>query len=257
VTSAEQRGHKRKISAANLAGLATPAALGQLGRGGGGGGGGGDDEPPRKRPKRGVQQEPRNNNPTLSAFPDGAGTEGPCGGFTRKRRWRVDNPVAGVIIQMVTRTFAVEHLDGTGSWTAINGGALDTYVTDPDSSVHADCTHYWELWRVRDDGTIIHNEDKFTLCSLIPDKNARANTTKGSFTITGVATFYPTRGTPASLGFTQDSVAAAGMLFARDDDPAGDINHLNAVGDNVTYTVVSTWDTSDPTRGPEFYSVII
>jgi hypothetical protein len=251
MTSAEQRFHKRKLSAANLAGLATPNALRHLGGGGDGGG-----EPPRKQPRRGVRQQPRNRGPALSAYLDGAGTESPCGGFTRKRRWRVTDPVAGVIIQEVTRTFAVEHLDNTGTWTAIGGDALDAYVTDPASSVEAGCTHYWELWRVRADGTIIHNEDKFTLCSLIPDANARANTTRGSFTITGVAAFYETDETPTDLGFTQNSVAAAGMLFARDSDPAGDISHLDPVGDTVTYTVTSTWDSSDPTKGPDYLSVI-
>lgn len=258
MTSAEQRAHKRKLSAANLAGLATPNALGRLGHGGGGGedGAGGDDQPPRKQPKRGVREQPRNTGPVLSAFADGDGTEGPCGGFTRKRRWRVANPVAGVIIQKVTRTFAVEYFDDTGSWTAISGDALDDYVTDPGSSVHANRTQYWELWRVRADGSIVHNEDTFALCSLIPDATARANTTRGSFTITGVASFYPTTDAPGDLGFAQHSVDAAGMLFARDDDPATDIGHLDAVGNEVTYTVVSTWNSSDPAKGPEFYSAV-
>lgn len=57
----------------------------------------------------------------------GADEEGRCGYFVRERNWSVDNPVAGFIIQRVTRTFNVEKLE-QGSWQAINGAALDSFM---------------------------------------------------------------------------------------------------------------------------------
>jgi hypothetical protein len=186
--------------------------------------------------------------PALEGFLDGPGREGMCGGFKRTRRWRVTNGTKGVIIQKVTRTFTVERFDGTSrTWAAITGGAIDTYVTDPDSSVDATDAQYWELWRVREDGTVISNEDSFSLCSLIPTATTIANTTKGNFVVSGEAYFYPTATvTSDDLGFATGTVAAAGVLPSRASDPAGDLasNGLVASGAAVTYTVTSTWDST-------------
>lgn len=190
--------------------------------------------------------------PTLDAYLDGPGREGVCGGFKRTRRWRLTNGRQGFVIQKVTRTFTVERFDsGAGAWTPISGAALDAYVTDPDSSVHATCTQYWELWKVREDGSVVHNEDSFALCSLIPNATTIVNTTKGSFTITGEAYFYATDSVTADdLGFATGAVRAAGTLHSRTSDPSGDLtaNRLVASGAAVTYTVTSTWDSTTSDR---------
>lgn len=199
------------------------------------------------RAKR-TKSTPRTTTPTLDAYLDGAGVEGPCGNFKRKRKWRLTNGRQGLIIQKVTRTFAVQSYDATTlTWAAINGATLDGYVTDPSSSVHATATQYWELWKVRASGDIVKNEDSFALCSLIPDPNTIANTTKGSFTITGEAYFYPTRTvTPDDLNFAEDALDVAGELFSRNTDPAGEItgHRLVSASGPVTYTVTATWDST-------------
>lgn len=187
--------------------------------------------------------------PSLSAALAGAGTEGPCGGFTRIRNWTVTNGRRGLIIQRVTRTFAVERHNGS-TWGAIADDVLNGYVTDAGSSVCALDTNYWEVWRVRADGSVINNGDRFALCSLIPLSTAPsyANTTKGTFTMTGVAAFYPTDRTPADLGFAAGAVEAAGGLPSRTADPAGDLASAGVVasGADVTYTVTVTWDSAWP-----------
>ena len=191
---------------------------------------------------------PRTTAPTLEAYLDGPGVEGPCGNFKRKRKWRLTNGRQGLIIQKVTRTFAVESYDSTtNTWAPISGATLDGYVTDVNSSVDATVTQYWELWKVRPSGDVVKNEDSFALCSLVPDANTIANTTKGSYTITGVAYFYPTRNvTPDDLNFAEYAVGPAGELFSRATDPAGEIagHRLVAASGPVTYTVTSTWNST-------------
>lgn len=194
--------------------------------------------------------------PALSAIGPKAGREGACGFFSRSREWYVANPVRGFIIQKITRTFSVEWYDTSkGSWQALTGGAIDKYVTDPDSSVDADSTEYWELWEVNDEGRIIHNRDTFALCSILPTATTPpVNTTKGTFTITGTASFYPASEevSAGDLGFTSGGAAPAGMLLSRTDDPAGDLttHKVKATGAAVTCTARCVWDSttgSDPT----------
>lgn len=193
----------------------------------------------------------RSTEPSLSAALTGPGREGACGWFARSRQWRVANPRRGVIIQKVTREFDVESYDdASGTWSTLSGTALDAYVTDPDSSVCATDEEYWEVWKVRADGRVEQNIDTFGLCSLIPDKTAAnfANTTRGSFTMTGVAAFYPTSDEPDELGFTEGAVEAAGELLSTTTDPTGG---LTASPGTVTFTVTVTWDsTSTVTPAP-------
>src|SRR5688500_13361974 len=94
--------------------------------------------------------------PTLTALP-GAKFEGPCGNFERRRTWRVANPVQGIIVQKIDRTFNVHSAAGP-----LAGAALDAYVTDPGSSVHATQTTYWEAWTVDATGAVSDDgEDTF------------------------------------------------------------------------------------------------
>jgi hypothetical protein len=181
-------------------------------------------------------------SPTLKATLDSsADEEGQCGNFQRVRYWSVDNPVQGFIIQKVTRAFNVECYNGS-TWDPISGSALNTYVTDPASSVDADVLVYWELWKVDASGAVDDGgDDTFGLCSLIPDSTTIDDTTRGSYTMTGEAYFYPTTQTPESLGFTRGAVSTAGGLYSSTTDLTGG---LVPSGSAVTYTVTSTWDSS-------------
>jgi hypothetical protein len=173
--------------------------------------------------------------------------EGICGNFQRVRDWGVTNPVQGVIIQRITRTFNVQRHNTNGTWSAINGAALNTYVTDPGSTVDATVLQYWELWTVSATGAISDGgDDTFGMCSLIPDATHFANTTKGSFTMAGEAYFYATNLAPAALGFAANAVSTAGGLFSRSTDPAGTLGGvgLAPAGAAVRYSVTSTWDSS-------------
>ena len=175
--------------------------------------------------------------------------EGLCGNFQRARTWNVANPVKGLIIQKITRTFNVEAYQN-GSWAPISGAALDNYVTDPGSSVHAATTQYWEVWAVGPRGGFGADgkKDTFGLASLIPSAGSGADTTRGTYRISGEAYFYPTDLAPADLNFAR-TVPAAGGLFSRTSDPASDLtaNGVTATGSAVTYTVSVSWDSATST----------
>lgn len=190
-------------------------------------------------------------DPVLTAARVGGDDEeGLCGNFARAREWNVANPVKGVIIQKVNRVFNVEAFQN-GSWAQISGANLDAYVTDPNSSVHAATTEYWELWPVGPRGgfTPDGKKDTFGLASLIPNATTVTDTTKGTYRISGEAYFYPTDKAPADLGFARGAVQAAGGLFSRTTNPAGDLtaNSVTAVGSAVTYTVNVSWNSTNST----------
>jgi hypothetical protein len=187
-------------------------------------------------------------DPVLTATPIAADEEeGLCGNFQRSRTWNVANPARGLIIQKITRTFNVQAYQN-GSWAPISGAALDSYVTDPGSSVHAATTEYWEAWAVGPRGGFGADgkKDTFGLASLIPNATSGQDTTKGTFRIRGEAYFYRTDKDPTDLGFARWAVQAAGGLFSRASDPASDLtaNSVTAVGSAVTYTVRVSWDST-------------
>ncbi len=180
--------------------------------------------------------------------------EGPAGYFQRERRWRVINPVAGVIIQHVIRTFNnVRNIAGPHP-VALAGAAIDAYVADPASQPHATVAAYWELWTVATDGTVSDGGvDTFGLPSIIawdgqaaptrvhPDfENTHVrNSTRGEFVIRGRADFYA-GGTVALLGHNQ-ALAIAGGLPSTAAQPQALPPGTGAV---VDHTVTVTWDTA-------------
>jgi hypothetical protein len=174
--------------------------------------------------------------PTLKALTGTAVTRDPCGGFRRRRQWQVENPEQGLIVQHVTRAFEnVERWDSASTaWAAV--ADIDAYVTR--EQPYATVAEYWEAWEVDEDGTVENNEDSFALCSIVPDDRHIINTTKGKFTITGRAQFYPTTRTAASLGFT-GAVGLAGVIANRNTDPALTIAGSGA---EIIYELVATWN---------------
>jgi hypothetical protein len=181
--------------------------------------------------------------PSLRMGFNGAVTEDACGGFRRRRQWTVDNPERGLIVQHVTRAFTGvrQWMPGTTSWAAMNDAQIDVYVTGEEP--YATIAEYWEAWQVNDKGRVTANEDSFALCSIVPDGQHVINTTRGTFTITGVAQFYQTDLTPTALGFT-GAVGPAGVIANRDDDPTTDLatNGATASGEVVGYEIVATWN---------------
>ena len=191
-------------------------------------------------------------DPVLTATPvSGEDKEGLCGNFVRARSWNVANPVKGLVIQKVTRAFNVESHQDDDSWTPISGGTLDSYVTEKGASVHAATTEYWEVWVVGPKGgfTPDGRVDTFGMTSLIPKAGAIVDSTKGNYRISGEAYFYPTDADPADLGFARRAVQAAGGLFSRTTNPAGDLTAkgVTAVGSAVTYTVTVSWNSTNST----------
>ncbi|WP_231904944.1 eCIS core domain-containing protein [Streptantibioticus cattleyicolor] len=179
--------------------------------------------------------------------------EGECGGFERRRALSVNPPQQGVIVQEITRVFAVEQWDGS-AWTALPNTAIDDYVTAKNSTVHATVGRYWELWQVDAEGNVSDGaEDTFGLPSIIPGRT-RKNTTRGTYTITGKAVFHPTTAAPETLGFTRRGAAPAGDLYSTLSDPTGAItaNGLTTTGQPVHCQVHVTWDSSAKDR----YSVV-
>lgn len=179
--------------------------------------------------------------------------EGECGYFERRRLLSVNPPQQGLIIQEINRVFAVEQWDGS-AWTALPAANIDSYVTAKGSDVFATVGRYWELWLVDAQGNVSDGgEDTFSLASIIPGRK-RKDTTRGTYTITGDASFYPTAVAPATLGFTRGGAGPAGGLFSTLSDPSGAIaaNGLTATGQPVRCRVQSTWDSSAADR----YSVV-
>ncbi|WP_326705788.1 DUF4157 domain-containing protein [Streptomyces cyaneofuscatus] len=175
--------------------------------------------------------------------------EGECGYFERRRQLSVNPPQQGLIIQEINRVFAVEQWDGS-AWTALPAANIDSYVTARGSDVFATVGRYWELWIVDAQGNVSDGgEDTFSLAAIIPGKK-RKDTTRGTYTITGDAAFYPTTVAPGALGFTQGGAGPAGGLFSTLTDPSGTIaaSGLTATGQPVRCRVHVAWDSSAPDR---------
>lgn len=188
------------------------------------------------------------SKPALSAADAGNQQEGPCGSFQRVRTWAVSNPVQGIIVQKVTRTFNVAEVNGN----VLAGAAIDSYVTSRNSSVNATETQYWELWTVDAAGTVSDGgTDTFGLCAIINGRRQK-NTTKGTFVMSGEAKFYPTNDFPHlnTYGFAKGAVISAGGLYSTFNNPDGLLPASS--GPTVSYTVNVAWDSSKP----DFYSQV-
>jgi hypothetical protein len=182
--------------------------------------------------------------PVLSASTVGIGAEGRCGYFERVKRWHVANPVPGVIVQHVTRTFEVQEVGKLGN---MSGVALNNYVKTLGSTVNATETDYWELWDVDGAGNVSDGgTDTFGLCAIQPKGNLITNTTKGRFTMVGEARFYPTTTSPVALGFKRNAVTSAGGLYSTFHNPAA--NLPAPVGPSIKHRVIVNWDSSHDGR---------
>lgn len=176
--------------------------------------------------------------PALSATATGTPQEGDCGYFERRRAWSVNPPVQGVIIQHIQRTFDVYKVKEGNKLTPAE---IDDYVVSKGSAPYATENDYWELWEVEASGTIQDGgEDTFSLCS-IKGRGPSKNTTRGTFTITGTAEFYPTTAAPSTFGFNRGTVKAAGGLFSMASAPHG---LPAASGSQVTHTATVEWDST-------------
>ncbi|GIF09073.1 hypothetical protein [Actinoplanes siamensis] len=188
-----------------------------------------------------LQRAPATGTVALSApVVTAENEEGSCGYFSRVREWAVANAQQGVIVQRVTRRFDVERFDGQG-WQALNGAALDAYVAGSGGNADATVTEYWELWQVGADGTVSDGgADTFGLTSIIQQEGVIPDTTRGTFTITGEAQFYPTTDTPTNLGFVRGAVGTAGGLYSSFTAPT-----LTGGVSPVNYRVTASWDSTD------------
>ncbi|WP_435847452.1 eCIS core domain-containing protein [Streptomyces cyaneofuscatus] len=173
--------------------------------------------------------------------------EGECGYFERRRQLSVNPPQQGLIIQEINRVFAVQQWDGS-AWTALPAANIDSYVTARGSDVFATVGRYWELWIVDAQGNVSDGgEDTFSLASIIPGKK-RKDTTRGTYTITGDAAFYPTTVAPGALGFTQGGAGPAGGLFSTLTDPSGASRRADSSPPASRSTARSTWRGTAPRR---------
>ena len=198
--------------------------------------------------------------PTLSATEDsGKRRQGDCGDFQRERTWRVSGG-PGFILQHVTRAFNVSQWNtATNTWDPMTTAGIDAYTTGW-GQPHATVAEYWEAWFVGSrSGVTPVKTDTFGLCSIIPQTHAataRTNTTRGTYTITGDAWFYPSTSGPLTpafltgLGLAANGAVLANGLHSANADPAGAINlevaskNLKAAGRMVRGRAVVTWDSS-------------
>lgn len=138
--------------------------------------------------------------PILKATTIGPLEESYCGFFGRSRRWSLIAPMAGVIVQKVTRKFEV--YDSETSTEIMCGKKIDKYLKDAQGGSKAYATQllYWEAWTVSQYGNVSdRGVDTFQLCGINKlsetnksDKKLYAkDTTRGEYSITGEASFYP------------------------------------------------------------------
>ena len=147
-----------------------------------------------------------------------------CGNFRRSRRWHIESEgierdeLNGVVVQKVTRKFAVRSYTSSGTWADLKAGTIDAYIGDPDYRTYDHVLTYWEAWKVRR-GEVL-GTDTFGLCSIIPG-GAKCtnykNTTRGEYTISGEASLY--------LGVDYDSLSG---FAVQSDHPAGDAKSSNS-----------------------------
>ncbi|HEU0003898.1 MAG TPA: DUF4157 domain-containing protein [Ktedonobacteraceae bacterium] len=188
--------------------------------------------------------------PALSATATGTPQEGDCGYFERRRAWSVNPPVQGVIIQHIQRAFDVYKVNDVNMLTSAE---IDDYVVSKGSAPYATENDYWELWEAEGSGTVKDGgEDTFSLCS-IKGRGPSKNTTRGTFTITGTAEFYPTTAAPSTFGFNRGTVKAAGGLFSMTSAPHG---LPAASGGQLTHTATVEWDSTynEGTKQPDPYA---
>ncbi|MEU8506170.1 DUF4157 domain-containing protein [Streptomyces brevispora] len=196
-----------------------------------------------------VQRAPSATGPAPAigaAVQSGENEEGVCGNFSRVREWEITNPRQGVLIQKVTRRFAVERHTGQG-WSPIDGPGLDAYV-QTGGTVNGSELQYWELWQVDADGHIHDGgHDTFGMTSLIRNAGQVHDTTRGSFSISGEAYFYATAQLPTAMGFQRNGAVSAGGLFSRTTDPQSELAALGLTpaGGPLRYTAEAGWDSTD------------
>lgn len=165
---------------------------------------------------------------------------GAAGSFEYRKRWEVDHPVAGIIVQHVTREF---HVHEVGSIHEMTGAEIDSYIGGGSSNAYGTVLEYWELWTVDASGKVGPvDEDTFGLCAIKPKKTrGYRDTTTGTFTITGVANFYPNTTAPDLLGFTLNGVETAGGLYSTATDPTSSLGPT--MGSTIRHEVKVVWDT--------------
>jgi hypothetical protein len=196
--------------------------------------------------------------------------EGPVGSFQRTRKWAVNPCHAGLIVQKVTRAFAVDLWDAsTTTWNRMTPGQIDTYTnTYNPGSTSATVVQYWEAWLVGPTGRVSDGgDDTFGLCSIIPDATTINDTTRGTYTIRGEATFYPTTSRPTDifvtgLGLPRGGAALSNGLLSSLTDPSTAIAAAVTAGTLGTGTptvncrAVVTWDSSTAVATPDPYSSV-
>jgi hypothetical protein len=182
------------------------------------------------------------------------------GAFYRKRTFKLpDGKSTGVILQHVTRVFDVDLIQNNHATLTpgkMSNANIDTYVTSSTSHAHATDNDYWEAWDAPSAGLY----DEFQLCGIKPPGTRLWNTTKGNFTMKGVASFYDGI-SAANLGLTTAAVGVAGVLPSSKAQPANLGAHATKkYGADVTYTVKSVWNTtragSTPGAGESYSSTV-
>ncbi len=187
-----------------------------------------------------------------------------CGGFARHVGWVLTPPDVGpgIIVQHVKRGYKnVVDVNTGNALTELNIKNV-TANSDRPNDVYG-TNEYWEVWTVDNGKTvpsysgILSNgdDDTFQVMPILYGKRATKNTTKGTFEITGKATFYSTSteaDTPdvlaARLGFKAGNAIAAGAIPSRLSAPA--IPNAWAKSNELTRTISVTWDStvSHPTE---------
>lgn len=228
-------------------------------------GSGGEAEELRRSTRRKVN--PRDPKTTLRASP-GSKSEGVCGYFLRGRTLYVEDArKPGVIVQKVTRNFTNVELYNleSGKWALapMADADIDDYVKSPHSisQPYATVHQYWELWKVSKEGIVADGEDQFSMCAILPyglTEADAANTTKGTFTVSGEMSYYEAPGDTldvTGLGFAENEDHPAAKLLHRDSAPPLDAQGFKQVGKTVMCTVTVTWDSG--LEGKEYSTVIV
>ena len=181
-----------------------------------------------------------------------------CGGFKRVRYWKLTNATDGYVVQKVTRQFVeLKQFDwslnsGKGDWQDMSPAGIDAYTGN--TYAYVNNLVYWEAWEVESGNIKGGYGDAFSLSRILPTETEYASnkfnpkdypryTTKGAYTITGEAAYYPGL-TSAKLGFSVLTDHPANGLLGSDSDPG-----LSPVYTATTYWATCAWDTAVNTPG--------
>jgi hypothetical protein len=179
------------------------------------------------------------------------------GSFVYIDWWQLAKGRRGIIVQEVARSLKIQKRkkSESASWIPVDHQEIETWA-DPECPFYLDCMHYWEGFEVSaaaaagtpgKQQTAIH-ADQFAVGAFRPsDQELAEFQYVGTYSITGLARFYPFDGEPAAFGLDGAVPLASGLPSTTNDVSAHlawHVPQLAGVSNFVRRTIRSEWDSA-------------